>query len=86
MGAITDEFLDAQIAATKLAITAASAGELALMSDSIQSYSLDTGQTRQMVTKANIGSLRLYIDSLYNRLVTLDARRNGGCVRVTPGW
>lgn len=56
----------AQIAAYDLAITALATGA--------QSYRLNTGQTDQMVTKANLSSLRATLASLENDLSTLDAR------------
>jgi hypothetical protein len=45
-----------------------------IVAGTIQSYTLDTGQNRQVVTKANIATLQNYIDVLYNRLATLEAR------------
>lgn len=42
-----------------------------------QSYTLDTGQSRQTVTKGDIGSMRLMLQAQENRLSTLCARRFG---------
>ena len=82
------EFLQARIDATKdlierwenaLVILAANNG--------IQSYTIDTGQSRQVVTRSDIGTINRIIDSLMNRLATLEARLNGsGVVNVRPGW
>ena len=60
----------------------------ALAEGSIQSYTLDTGQSRNTVTQQNLTELRKAIDSLENRIVVLKQR----CgvtrpVRVCPaGW
>lgn len=80
-------FLQDRITKTKALIEALEDAELALMSGEIQSYTLDTGQSRQTVTYKNPTEIRKYIDSLYNRLATLCARAgDGGSVRVSPGW
>jgi len=51
-----------------------------------QSYQLDTGQTRQYVTKAELGSLRLTLESLESRLAGLQARSGKGRFYGRPGW
>ena len=57
------------------------------MAGTAQTYTIDTGQTRQTVSKLNIASLRSYIDSLYNRRATLIARRDGSGTRtMRPDW
>lgn len=86
MSAITNAWLDERIESTKALIVAYESAILAL-STGAQSYSLDTGQTRQMVTKAQLPSMRDALASLENRLAVLDARRNGGSGTVVrPGW
>ena len=58
-----------------------------LIVGTIQSYTIDTGQSRQTVTKQNITEFRNAIDSLSNRIATLEARCYGnGVTRVFPGW
>jgi hypothetical protein len=52
----------------------------------VQSYTLDTGQSRQTVTRADIPALNGMLDSLYNRLATLEARVYGGTVTARPAW
>jgi uncharacterized coiled-coil DUF342 family protein len=74
---ITEAFLQEQIDATKAAITAYHAAILALSSGA-QSYSLDTGQTKQSVTKANLTELRKTLDWLNKELRQLDDELNGG--------
>lgn len=73
---ITKAFLDDRIAAAKKEIVALEAAILAV-AGGMQQYTLDTGQTRQTVTKANLGSMRLQLDSALNRLSMLCQRRDG---------
>jgi hypothetical protein len=80
------DWLDARIARTKELIVLVEDALDALSTGAVLSYSLDTGQSRQTVTKQSIGSLRIYLDSLENRLATLTARRCGTMTRVIPGW
>jgi hypothetical protein len=56
------------------------------LSTGAQSYQIDTGQTRQFVTKAQLGSIQLTISRLESRLSTYQMRL--GCARlyVRPGW
>lgn len=80
------EFLEQRIDATKALIVAYEDAATALASGGVQSYTLDTGQSRQTVTRLEIATLHRSIDSLYNRLATLQARLNGGSVNVRPAW
>lgn len=79
-------FIQARIDATKLQIVAYEDAALAL-SGGAQSYTLDTGQNRQTVTKMDLRSMQITIDSLYNRCATLEARLNGsGSFTARPKW
>lgn len=49
-----------------------------------QSYSLDTGQTRQTVTKANLAELRIALKELENRRSELRTRRYGASFIARP--
>jgi hypothetical protein len=51
-----------------------------------QSYSLDTGQTRQTITKQQLGSVQLTLSRLESRLSTYEMRL--GCARLymRPAW
>jgi len=49
----------------------------AISTGQAQSYTIDTGQTRQTVTKANISEIDRILSSLYNRVATLEARIYG---------
>lgn len=79
-------FIQARIDATKLQIVAYEDAALALAGGA-QSYTLDTGQNRQTVTKMDLRSMQITIDSLYNRCATLEARLNGsGSFTARPKW
>ncbi len=79
-------FIQARIDATKAQIIAYEDAVLAL-AGGVQSYTLDTGQSSQQVTKLNLNSLNSTVASLYNRCATLEARLNGsGVTRVSPVW
>jgi hypothetical protein len=78
-------FLQTRIDKTKLLIIAYEDAALALLGG-VESYSLDTSQSKQTVTQIDALKINQMIDSLYNRLVTLQARLNGGGVTVVPGW
>lgn len=69
--------IEAQITAYRSAVTAVAAG-------GVQSYELDTGQTRQRVTKVDLLRLNGIISSLMNERATLRALLNGGSTHVVP--
>lgn len=75
----------ARIARTKTLIEAYE-DAIEALSTGASSYTLDTGQTKQAVTKSNIDSLRLALNNLENRLSTLQARYCGASTRVIPSW
>lgn len=80
-------FLQERITATKAQIVAYENAVLALgTAGGVQSYTIDTGQTRQTVTRADLPQLNKMIDSLMNRLATLQARLNGNQTMVIPAW
>lgn len=78
-------WIKARIAATKALIVAYEAAVLAL-STGAQTYQLDTGQSRQLVSKAQLGSLELTLKRLEARLSTLQQRLGRGRFYVRPGW
>ncbi len=78
------EFIQAQIDATQTAILAILAAITAISSGA-QTFSLDTGQTRQVVTKADIASLRLSLNSMRNDLRMLGYQLNGGASHYGRG-
>ena len=80
-------FIQARIDATKLQIVAYEDAALALGTGGVQSYELDTGQSRQRVTKTDLPDIQKTIDGLYNRCATLEARLNGsGVIAGLPAW
>lgn len=74
--------LAAAITATLAAIAAAQDAETAILLGAIESYTIDTGQSRTVVNKLNIASLGKYLDILYNRCAMLNARLNGSNVTI----
>jgi hypothetical protein len=80
-------FLQERITSIKARIVAYEDASAALAGGGVQSYTLDTGQTRQTVTKFDLADIEKTIASLYNQLVTLEARCTGNGVVVTrPSW
>lgn len=80
-------YLQERITATKALITAYEDAALALGEGNVQSYTIDTGQTRQTVTKLELASVNRTINSLYNRCAMLEARLNGSNVSTGyPAW
>lgn len=82
------QFWQDQIDAVKALITAYNDAILALTVGGVQSYTLDTSQSRQTVTKFDLKDMNEALDGLLNRLATLEARVCGGAVaivRPTPG-
>lgn len=65
----------AQLLALDEAITKVASGA--------QSYQLNTGQSQQLVTKANLGSMRLVVKDLEADILALEARL--GCGSSTQG-
>ena len=74
-----------RIEATKAAIIACE--DEILKVGAIYSYSLDSGQTKQTVTRQQLSSLKAKLDSLENRLQYWQHRLCGGAtVYVKPAW
>lgn len=75
-----------RITKTKALILAYEDAILAL-STGAQSYTLNTGQTQQTVTKGNVASLRDTLKWLEARLANMQADEcGGGATHVTPGY
>jgi len=80
-------FIQDRINATKAEIIAYEDASLALATGNIQSYTIDTGQNRQTVTKLDLYQINKTIDSLYNRCATLEQRLNGSyTTTMVPGF
>jgi len=85
---MTREFTQARIDSLEAIIVAYEGAILALGTAGVQSYKLDTGQTVQTVTRADLSQLRAALDGLLNQHAVLTARL-GGCgapVLVRPVW
>jgi len=79
-------FLAEKITRTKATITLYEDAIDALIgANAVQSYTLDTGQTRQSVTKADINGLQATLNSLYNRLAVFQQRLNGTSTFIARG-
>lgn len=80
-------FMRSQIPIVESQIIAYQDAILALGSDNIQSYSLNTSQSTQVVTRADLQKMQDIIDQLFNRLSMLNARCDGGAsTLVMPSW
>lgn len=75
---MADEFLEERIKRVKAQIESTEDAIDKLTSGAVQSYSIDTGQTRQSVTKIDLDMLHRRLDSLMNRYFMLKARCDGG--------
>lgn len=71
--------------ATRALIIEYETAALGLTQNTIQSYTIDTGQTKQTVTRSNLYSMTLALEGLYNRAATLEARLGcGGTTYARP--
>ncbi len=83
-------WLEARLAATE-ALIIATESAVALVSSGAQSYSLDSGQTRQQVTRSTLMDLRLSLRELDDRREKIRndlglCNPGGRQVRVIPGF
>lgn len=84
---IDTDWLETRITKTQQQIEALEDAIIGLTDGTIQSYTLDTGQSRTVVSRHEIGRLQTVLDTLYVRLNSLCNRVNGGgSVNVAPGW
>ena len=79
-------WLQARIDATKSQIEAMETAIDAIITGQASSWSLDTGQTKETVTKKNVVQYQTAVDTLYNRLAVLEARLEGAVVQARPAW
>lgn len=70
-------YLQDRVTAIKARILLYEDALLAFASTGIQSYNINTGQTVQTVTRANIGELERIVRGLLNDIVTIEARCTG---------
>lgn len=72
---------------TKAILAALSAAILALADPTVESYTLDTGQTVERVLRVDLPRLITTRQSLQNELCTLQARQTGsGALLSVPRW
>lgn len=79
-------WLQARITATQAMIEAYETAITAVTTGQAQSWSLDTGQTKETVTKKNVATYQASLNGAYNLLAVLEARLNGAGVQVRPRW
>ena len=81
-----DSWYQERLEVAKTQVEELEAAISALLDGSIQSYQLDTGQTRTLVTKQQMSPMYLALQRAENRVSALDARVNGATTRVVPGY
>lgn len=77
----TDQLTEAQ---TQL--TALNTAIRFLYANPHKSYTLDTGQSSQQVSRPDLDSLQKQKRGLQNEIAELDARCNGASQQIRPGW
>ena len=84
---MSHEFWQERLEATKAQIILYEDAIMQLSTGAVQSYSLNTGQTTQSVTRFDLNRLQVTLDVLLNRLATLEARLNGcSTINAGPAW
>jgi len=78
-------WIQSRITALETAIVAYETAMIALASGA-QSYSLDTGQTRQSVTKTDVGSMRLAMKAAVSMREAYQAQLGGSSFIGIPGY
>lgn len=72
---------------TKTAIVSLEDAIDAIVVGGVESYTINTGQTTQTVTRSNLATYNSQLSNLYNRLATLEARLYGsGTTNMGAGW
>ena len=76
-----------QLTVLRALVVAYNAALLAFATSNIQSYQLDSGQTRQLVTRAQLATLRDTRNDLLNDLSVLEGRVNcSNTLIMVPGF
>ena len=92
MAGFTCAEIQQKVADLEALIGAYDDASLQLATDQIESYSFDSGETRQTVKKFDIEKLNNVIDALYNQLTMLCGRYpdctggSSGAVIARPAW
>jgi len=81
------QWMRARLEKTEALIVQVEDAILQLSTGAIQSYSLDTGQSRSSYTKQSIGQLKNLLSALENRRAAYRSRLGcGGSKQLAPGW
>lgn len=83
---MADTFWTEQLTKAKAQATALDEAITFLYANPHQSYTLDTGQSSQRVTRPDVERLQNQYDSLLNRIATLEARCYGASQQIRPGF
>lgn len=75
-----------QLTEAKAQLTALSTAINFLYANPHKSYTLDTGQGSQQVSRPDLNSLQDQYDGLLNRIATLEARCVGASQQIIPGY
>lgn len=82
-----DDVLSAQLAAYKLQLAAYNTAILKVGVEGMSSYQLDTGQTRTLVTKHNLSTMRDTVGYLLEQITMLESMLcRSGSTHVVPGF
>lgn len=82
---MTPTFLIARIDALEVLIVAYETALTALITGGVVSYTLDTGQSKQTVTKQDVTKLQEALDGLMNQLAVYEARLTGNGTLIGRG-
>lgn len=83
---MADTFWLDQITEAKAQLTALNTAIRFLYANPHKSYTLDTGQSSQQVSRPDMDSLQKQKRGLQNEIAELDARCNGASQQIRPGW
>jgi len=83
---MADSFWLNQLTKAKAQATELDEAIVFLYANPHKSYTLDTGQSSQQVSRPDLDSLQSQYDLLLNRISTLEARCNGASQQMRPGW
>lgn len=78
-------FIESRITAAQAALTQVDAA-IATVLGGGQSYSLDSGQTRQTVQRGSLESLQKLKEHYENQILVLNRRLCGSATIMQPGW
>lgn len=88
MGAVLNTILQTQLVTLQTQYLAWQAAFDALSAaNGVKSYTIDSGQTVQTVTRNEINKINDVIQSLLNQIAVIETRLTGcGSTYVQPGW